>query len=68
MAQPSKSESVPFESEKEKVKTVDGMKPNRGQVEDERFFRIFNNNLEARGLPCGCIDLKLAIAGATGLR
>ena len=42
MAQPSKSESVPFQSEKEKVKTVDGMKPNRGQVEDERFFRIFN--------------------------
>ena len=55
MAQPSKSKSVPFQSEKKEVKTVNGMRPDRGQVEDERFFRMFNN-LEARGLPCGCID------------
>ena len=62
MAQPSKSKSVPFQSEKKKgkVKTVNGMKPDRGQVEDEGFFLFslvqYLNNLEARGLPCGCID------------
>ena len=41
------------------MKAVDGMKSESRQVEDEdEDERIFacSINLEARGLPCGCID------------